>query len=322
MANGTLLSRATATFQRYIFHFLPGLPVLVGIYIIYIKIKEIKETKDLLNPIRTYFTKLPPSEGLLGFTFFLIMLIFALSFVFLFGMIVDSIRHMIEEIFLVPKWSEYKIARKIKKATDVDVFNQIHETEYYYIEFYGNVAISLAFLWSVLIWFYEGNHVAYIIWALLVFLLRPLLAPAFWEWQKEWVEDEKKAKKPVFIIGLCLDKLVKSLTKIKKFKPILDWLCNRWSIVFFQRLAQGLKYAYRNVFCLRIWDFLATFGSIILLILAKKWGWLSFTESLPFEFYIIGVVLVTIPFDLYITRFRRFKELLKTLFPPTCKSDR
>jgi len=115
MANENSISRATTPFQRYIFHFLPGLPVLVGICIILWKSLNLNLSE--ISKI-THELQLSSSDGLLNFTFFLVILILVLGFVFLFGMIVDSIRHMIEEMFLVPKWSEYKIARGIKSKGD------------------------------------------------------------------------------------------------------------------------------------------------------------------------------------------------------------
>lgn len=280
MANQDSLSRATAPFQRYIFHFLPGIPILVGICIVCI---EVKETRELFNSIITYFTKLPSGEGLLGFTFFLMILIFTLGFVFLFGMIVDSIRHMIEEIFLVPKWSEYKIAKVKDLGNKWDIYDKVHETEYYYIECYGNMAISLAFLWGVITWEYpeyfgfESRRLhfysEYIIWMLVVFLVRPFFAPVFWKCQESATKSQVNG----------------SLIPLQK----------------------GFLHAVKNVFLYRIWDFLATFASIILILYLWKSGKIC-TQA--FHFYFIGVIIITASFELYIVRFKRYKELLTALF--------
>ena len=116
MAND--LGKTTAPFQRYIFHFLPGLLILVCIYIIFYNTNEIKSHFILIIKELAKILQFSSSE-LLGFTFLLLVLIFALGFVFLFGLIIDSARHMIEEIFLVAKWSEYSIIEKFKSAKGI-----------------------------------------------------------------------------------------------------------------------------------------------------------------------------------------------------------
>jgi hypothetical protein len=305
MANESQLGRVTSPYQKYFFHFLPGLPILVGIFIIFYEVQEIK---DFFESIFNHFVSTQPkgtSWGLLGFTFFLILLVFALAFVFLFGMIADAARHMLEEMFLVAKWSEYKVVQRFKNPMDETttrsfetkrsdgkkessetekrsvtkqypaeynwgMYEKINESEYYYTEFFGNVAISLAFLWCVFIWFYgdssHTNFYVYLIWILLVFLLRPFISS---------VLGRKDIKKPP--------------QKIRRFPKAL-----------------------KNI-CYRFLDFLATSASIIFF----TFGWLLFTDPLPLKFYILGFLLVTIPFDLYITRYRRYQALLKTLFVQT-----
>jgi hypothetical protein len=292
MANENSISRATTPFQKYIFHFLPGLPVLVGICIILWKSFGLSPEKisEIIPECLQH-----SSEGLLGFTFFLIILILALGFVFLFGMIVDAIRHFIEEMFLVPKWSEYKIAREAKSLGDDmkkklrswDLYDKIHETEYYYIEFFGNVAISLAFLWGIVIVTRKYPFFGYyIVWAHLVFLVRPFLAPVFQKWH-EWAEELKK----------------KYIQPIKENSSI-------WHS-FLSRLWHGFENVFINVVFLRLWDFSATFASIFFLVI--------YASCLPkeaFHFYFIGTIMITTSFELYIVRFKRYQEILKALFVP------
>lgn len=290
MANENSISRVTTPFQRYIFHFLPGLPVLVGICIILwtslnLNLSEISEI--------THELQLSSSEGLLNFTFFLVILLLALGFVFLFGMIVDAIRHMIEEMFLVPKWSEYKVARGIKSKDDTiknvgrkwDIYDKVHETEYYYIEFFGNVAISLAFLWGIIVVTRKYPYFGYcIVWAHLVFLVRPFLAPVFQKWH-EWAEELKK----------------NYIQPIKENSSI-------WHS-FFSRVWHGFKNVFINVVFLRLWDFSATFASIFFLVI-----YASYLPKEAFHFYFIGAIMITASFELYIVRFKRYQEILKALF--------
>ncbi len=341
MENQDSISRASTPFQRYVFHWLPGLPVMVGICII---LWELGLNDNKISEI-IHKLQLPSSEGLLGFTFFLVILILALSFVFLFGMIVDSIRHMVEETFLVPKWSEYKImrsARRTKSPGDKsadkmedsgrkwDLYDKVHETEYYYIEFFGNVAISLAFLWGVITWEYpkyfsfeskkEFYFVLYILWMHVVFLARPYFAPAIWEFQKLAIEKqpllkEKKKEKIEKDIKEDVEKVAYDLyEKSERIegRDLENWLkAKRIVMTHWQLFKKGCSYAWLNVLYYRMYDFIVTIASIILLLI------LAISKVLctqAFHFYFIGVIMITVSFELYIVRFKRYQEILKALF--------
>ncbi len=290
MGNRDSISRTTSPFQKYIFHFLPGLPVLVAICMIFHKSfgLDLHEISKIIHELQ-----LRSSQAFLQFAFFLVILIFALGFVFLFGLIVDSVRHMIEEMFLVPKWSEYKIPREFNSDSDKttrdlgrkwDLYDKVHETEYYYIEFFGNVAISLAFLWGIISDYphYRSYLRLFLFWMHIVFLVRPFFTPAFYKLHKIAIERWQT-------------------------KSGSDQEAKTYSKAFIK----GLSYAFRNVFCFRILDFSATFASILIILVLGISGKIC-TQA--FHFYFIGIIMITTSFELYIVRFKRYQELLTGLF--------
>ncbi len=240
-----------------------------------------------------------------GVIFFLVILLLLLGFVFLLGMLADSIRHLIEEMFLVPKWSEYRIPKENRDKSietlvrEWDLYEKVHDSEYYYLEFFGNVAISLAFLWAVIRLMYScyfclGTMDKFweILWIISIFLVRPFLAPAFWKWQ-EWAEKWKKSQDLP--------------EEFEKLQELTKCECQ----IFRSRLGDGFKNAIKNVFCFRFFDFPATILSILILFFIQLKEIIS---PQAFHFYFIGVIMITTSFEVYIVRFKRYTEMLKMFF--------
>lgn len=277
MANNNI-SGLTTPFEKYIFHFLPGLPVLFGICIILWHLGLDLERMSLI----IHDLQLP--SGILSFTIILILL---LSTVFLLGLIVDGVRHMFEYAFLIPKRKEFWIARRMKEPPNkpkdlmlkLDIFIAFHEAEYSYIEYFGNAAFSLAFLWGVLLWCpcilplkLPG---LFILWMHVVFILRAFSARIIWKFSG--VEDKREEK--------------------------MGWI--------------------KECFC-RTLDFWATLVSILVLL------YLWFSEykcSVPveaFHFYFIGTLIIMSSFEVYIVRFRRYREMLEEglFFKDDCREGK
>lgn len=268
MANNNI-GGVISSFQKYIFHFLPGLPVLAGLCIIFWHLGfDLAVMSKVIHKLQLSSRDLP------GFTFFLILLALVLLTVLLLGMIVDGVRHALEYAFLIPKRKEYWIARRIKEPPNepkhlmlkLDIFIRFHETEYFYIEFFGNVALSLAFLWGVMLWypcilplklpglFMLSMHV--------VFILRPLSAPLIWKFSG--VEDKQEEE--------------------------IGWI--------------------KECFC-RILDFWATLVSILVLLYLWFSEYKCSVHVAPYHFYFIGTLIILSSFEVYIVRFRRYREMLE-----------
>lgn len=314
MASHGAVGGIIAAFEKYIFHFLPGLPVLAGFCLILWGWCGLDSTIERISKI---IHQLQFHNSLAGGLTLSVLTIF---FVFLLGMIVDAVRHLIEYAFLIPKWGEHKVARgfgRIGKTENLesrwDILDRLNLTEYFYTEFFGNLALSLAFLWAVIIWKYPETLPLncgvglYIFWMHVIFIIRAFLAPAIWEFQKhveeEWgiVEEDEKEKQK------------QRIQEMREKGEVPD--INKYKDRYGEKFWEGFRYARWNVFLFRIWDFSATFFSILLLII------LWFIEHIhtctnihAFHFNLISVFVIMASFEVYIVRFKRYKEFMTELF--------
>lgn len=219
-----------------------------------------------------------------------IILLLLLSFIFLFGMTIDAVRHVIEEMFLDGKRWEY-FRRSSVKIDDLtarwELDEVAYETEYFYLEFFGNLAVSLAFLLLVIVWksnFSTGilifTHAALVI----VFFVRPIFS--CWK-EDQGTGDQQKNEKT--------DK-----GKNKKLKKACPFMATILLLVIFIFLA--ITYLCPSL-CPSIHSYLK----------------MSIHEL---HFLFIGLILISGSLEVYIVRFKRWQNLMKKIWddPPEGKS--